>query len=132
MHTFRFVQLASFIWASCEAGVSDWVLPNGDVIMVVTARFSLDGVLLNEKARPTCKRNKKRNPNYNHHQSHNSRSHLLTRILVLVANLNAFDSVPTLISVTSIPNSSDSQLTINFSASALHAFSASCLHKLRR
>lgn len=62
MHTFRFVQLASFIWASCEAGVSDWVLPNGDVIMVVTARFSLDGVLLNEKARPTCKRNKKEIP----------------------------------------------------------------------
>lgn len=54
MHTFRFVQLASFICASCDAGVSDWVLPKGDVIIVETARFSFDGVLLKEKARPTC------------------------------------------------------------------------------
>jgi len=29
------------------------VLPKGDVIMVETARFSLLGVLLKEKARPT-------------------------------------------------------------------------------
>lgn len=53
MHTFMFVQLASFIWANWEAGVSDWVLPKDDVIIDETARFSFDGVLLNESARPT-------------------------------------------------------------------------------
>lgn len=52
--TFILLQLASFICASWLAGVREFVLPNGDVIIVDTARFSLDGVLLNEKARPTC------------------------------------------------------------------------------
>lgn len=49
-----FVQLAKRIWANWEAGVKELVLPNGDVIMVETARFNLEGVLLNENARPTC------------------------------------------------------------------------------
>lgn len=54
MHTFKFVQLANFIWAICVDGVRLLVLPNvGDVIIVETARFNFDGVLLNEKARPT-------------------------------------------------------------------------------
>lgn len=52
------VQLARRICASCEAGVKEFVLPNGDVIIVETARFSLLGVLLNEKARPTWQRTK--------------------------------------------------------------------------
>ena len=47
------VQLCNFSWDSCEAGVSELVLPNGDVIIVETARLSLEGVLLKEKARPT-------------------------------------------------------------------------------
>lgn len=58
--TFMFVQLARRICASCEAGVNELVLPNGDVIIVETARFSLLGVLLNEKARPTCISKEKR------------------------------------------------------------------------
>lgn len=67
--TFKFVQLASRISASCEAGVRFVELPNGDIIED-TARFNLDGVLLlKEKARPTF-------------------------IFVLVANLNAFERVP--------------------------------------
>jgi hypothetical protein len=49
-----FVQLASFIWAIWDAGVREFVLPNGDVIIVETARFNFDGVLLKENARPTC------------------------------------------------------------------------------
>lgn len=56
-HTFRFVQLASFICAICVDGVNELVLPNGDGITVDTVRFSFDGVLLNEKARPTCNKN---------------------------------------------------------------------------
>lgn len=51
--TWIFVQLAKRIWANCEAGVNEFVLPNGDVIIVDTARLSLEGVLLNENARPT-------------------------------------------------------------------------------
>lgn len=51
--TFKFVQLASFICAICVDGVREFVLPKGDVIIVETARFNFEGVLLNEKARPT-------------------------------------------------------------------------------
>lgn len=52
-HTLMLVQLCSLSWDSCEAGVSEFVLPNGDVIIVDTARLSLEGVLLKENARPT-------------------------------------------------------------------------------
>lgn len=51
-------------------------LPNGDIIED-TALFNLDGVLLNEKARPTFRR-------------------------VLFANLKAFDRVPLFISLVSM------------------------------
>lgn len=47
------LQLASLICASCDAGVKLDVDPNGDIIEDI-ARFSFDGVLLNESARPTC------------------------------------------------------------------------------
>lgn len=47
------LQLASLICASCEAGVRLEVDPNGEIIDDI-ARFSFEGVLLNENARPTC------------------------------------------------------------------------------
>lgn len=53
-------------------------LPKGDIIEE-TARFNFEGVLLNEKARPTF-------------------------IRVLFANLNAFDKVPLFTSLVSISN----------------------------
>lgn len=49
--TVKFVQLCNFIFDISELGVSEFVLSD---ITVETARFNLDGVLLNEKARPTC------------------------------------------------------------------------------
>lgn len=53
--TLMFVQLANFIWAICVDGVNEFVLAyNGEV--VDTARFSFNGVLLNEKARDTWNR----------------------------------------------------------------------------
>lgn len=58
-------------------GVSEALLPKGDAMFLF-----LDGVLLNEKARPTFKR-------------------------VRVASLNAFDNVPKLTSLVSIPISCD-------------------------
>lgn len=48
-----FVQLCNLSWDSWEAGVRELVLPNGDVIIVDTARLSFEGVLLKENARPT-------------------------------------------------------------------------------
>lgn len=51
--TFMLLQLASRIWASCDAGVRLACEPNGE-IMDDMARFSFDGVLLKDSARPTC------------------------------------------------------------------------------
>lgn len=47
------LQLASRICASCVAGVRLDVEPKGEIIEDM-ARFSLEGVLLNDRARPTC------------------------------------------------------------------------------
>ena len=64
----------NFKWLMDEIveGVRDALLPKGDAMFLF-----LDGVLLNEKARPTFNR-------------------------VLVASLNAFDNVPKLTSLTSM------------------------------
>lgn len=105
--SFMFVQLANRIWANCDAGVREFVLPNGEVIIVETALLSFDGVLLNENARPTFN-------------------------LVLVANLSALDNVLKLTSLISTSNSWDVIDSNGFSVSVRQAFSAICLQRLRR
>lgn len=75
--------------ASCDAGVMFVELPNGD-IMVDIARFNFDGVLLKLNALPTF-------------------------ILVLVANLKAFDNVPTVTSLVSMSNCCGSRNAKNLS-----------------
>jgi hypothetical protein len=77
----------SFRWFIDEIveGVRDTLLPNGDAIVLLR-----DGVLLNENARPTLSR-------------------------VRDANLKAFDKVPRLTSLQSMPISCDSTVTTNFS-----------------
>lgn len=83
----------NFRWLIDEIvdGVSDTLLATRD-IGDVTLRClrSREGVLLNEKARPTFN-------------------------LVRVANLNAFESVPSGISFTSMPRSDEGTPTTNFS-----------------
>lgn len=54
--TLMLLQLASRICASCEAGVRLACEPNGEIIDDI-ARFSFEGVLLNESARPTWTNN---------------------------------------------------------------------------
>lgn len=78
----------NFKWLIDEIveGVRETLLPNGDATLL---RF-LDGVLLNEKARPTF-------------------------IRVRVASRKALDNVPRLTSWISIPISWDWTLTTNFS-----------------
>lgn len=101
------VQLARRICASCEAGVNELVLPKGEVIIVDTARFSLLGVLLKEKARPTCKNTKNVFSLFRLSQLVNE----CTFRRVLAANLKALLNVLTFTSLMSTSNSSEVRLS---------------------